>query len=634
MGPPTDPPTLRILAINDVYELAAFPHLATFVRAEKARAGTPGGPDAVICTVAGDFLSPSQLSSLDFGQGMVRVLNACGVDYACLGNHESDVPHAGIVKRIDESEFVWINTNLPNFLDEDADPAVKAKMTDLAVVQVGDRRVGLIGLCGMTSAMLTNPGFRHECVKAYRRPIEVLRELHARHVATGELALLVPITHQPLPEDRALLQSGLAPLILAGHEHEVIIEQVPAEGLGTADVSFVVGETSVAAQAKRSERLMVKGGMDANNIVVVDVTWDSSGKPTVTHSLLTTTAFPADPAVTSLAADLNLRTAALAHIPLTLFVPPPYLPLSSKGSRVGPTTVARMLCSIGRDGSAADLCMINGAAIRIERDFDARPPPGWGDDELGRCCIPFTYSDLLALLPFAMLLVTVPLPGNVVLDAIRYSRKSILTKGYSNGYLHTDDGVVFRSREATPEAEIESIAGSPFDPNKVYRTAVLDVLMDGLAHIEPLTDWVAADPAHAAALDAVRDDGRRVKLTCVGFFATLWWRLLPDFESLDADRDGFVTMEELRSALESVIEGVQSSDGKMDDEERIALDKVVQALLGRVDANKDGLVDKEEYLEVTRQESGGTMKLFEGVGKKAIARGLEVAHVPAKAQSR
>jgi hypothetical protein len=61
---------LRIVSINDVYELTNLPKLQSFL-AQLNRV-----PNAVI--LAGDFLSPSPLSSLDGGKGMVATLRAAG----------------------------------------------------------------------------------------------------------------------------------------------------------------------------------------------------------------------------------------------------------------------------------------------------------------------------------------------------------------------------------------------------------------------------------------------------------------------------------------------------------------------------------------------------------------------------
>ena len=72
---------LRIIQINDVYELDNFPHFKTLVNEHV------DGPDKTLIVLSGDFLSPSLLSSLDKGRGMVDTMMACGVTHVCFGNH-------------------------------------------------------------------------------------------------------------------------------------------------------------------------------------------------------------------------------------------------------------------------------------------------------------------------------------------------------------------------------------------------------------------------------------------------------------------------------------------------------------------------------------------------------------------
>ncbi|MBK7156858.1 MAG: hypothetical protein IPH72_34700 [Sandaracinaceae bacterium] len=88
----TDEPTtrvrrLRVVAVNDVYVLDELPRLASLVQAARTR----DPADCLLVTVAGDFLAPSLLSSLDEGRGMVDCLNALGVTHVTLGNHEDDL---------------------------------------------------------------------------------------------------------------------------------------------------------------------------------------------------------------------------------------------------------------------------------------------------------------------------------------------------------------------------------------------------------------------------------------------------------------------------------------------------------------------------------------------------------------
>ena len=61
---------LRLVAINDVYELKNLPKLQTFL--------TKLTPVPCAVLLVGDFLSPSVLSSFDGGKGMVATLRAAG----------------------------------------------------------------------------------------------------------------------------------------------------------------------------------------------------------------------------------------------------------------------------------------------------------------------------------------------------------------------------------------------------------------------------------------------------------------------------------------------------------------------------------------------------------------------------
>ena len=141
--------TLTLVAVNDVYDLEHLPKLRTLVDEVKAQR-----EGKVITTLAGDFLSPSVLSSLDRGRGMVQVLNAVGVDYACLGNHEADVGLKALRKRLGEFDATLINSNVPGAVD--GAPAT-------AVVELpGGKRVGLLGL------LTSEPGVFRKDVRTRR----------------------------------------------------------------------------------------------------------------------------------------------------------------------------------------------------------------------------------------------------------------------------------------------------------------------------------------------------------------------------------------------------------------------------------------------------------------------------------
>ena len=53
---------------------------------------TDAGRRPYLCTMNGDFLSPSLLSSFDMGAAAVAVMNEVGFTHYCFGNHEFDIP--------------------------------------------------------------------------------------------------------------------------------------------------------------------------------------------------------------------------------------------------------------------------------------------------------------------------------------------------------------------------------------------------------------------------------------------------------------------------------------------------------------------------------------------------------------
>eukprot|EP00961_Rhodomonas_salina_P130487 1756735-Rhodomonas_salina.1 len=90
---------LRILFVNDVYELDNWPRFITAVNnltVEK---------ENTIVLLPGDFVAPSLLSSLDHARGMIDCMNQVKIQYVCFGNHETDIPHSELIARIKESNF-------------------------------------------------------------------------------------------------------------------------------------------------------------------------------------------------------------------------------------------------------------------------------------------------------------------------------------------------------------------------------------------------------------------------------------------------------------------------------------------------------------------------------------------------
>jgi len=95
-----------------------------------------------VFVLGGDFLSPSVESTFLHGAQMVAALNAIGLDYATLGNHEFDFGPAVLVERMNESKFRWLSANV---VDRRSGRPFGGASTE-ELLTLGGLRVGFFGL--------------------------------------------------------------------------------------------------------------------------------------------------------------------------------------------------------------------------------------------------------------------------------------------------------------------------------------------------------------------------------------------------------------------------------------------------------------------------------------------------------
>ncbi|HEY1954282.1 MAG TPA: 5'-nucleotidase C-terminal domain-containing protein [Polyangiaceae bacterium] len=369
-------PTLRIVSVNDVYSLEHLPRLKTLV--VHCRNAIPA--DATLVVLAGDFVAPSLLSSLDCGRAMVDCLNDVGVTHVVFGNHEDDIPTAELHRRIEELGGAWLSTNL----DFDA----HTKRHD--VIAVGALRVGLVGVVMTDRALYRDVPFGGAAMQPAND--SALRE--AAELVKSGCAAVVAVTHQPMDDDRELARTGKFPAIIGGHEHVPLLERV--------------GETWI-----------VKAGTEAIAAAITEIVFtDASAPPTVTTRLEPVADYPEDP---------ELRARVDAHMRKVeeirgacLVVLAPGETLSSVGTRHQQTSLGTLLCSRIRDALGAEACLFNGGGIRGSADYKDR----------------FTYADLETEIPFANEIVVVRMPGRTIRDAVAASRAR-----ESGAYLQIDDAL-------------------------------------------------------------------------------------------------------------------------------------------------------------------------------------------------
>ena len=421
---------LRVVAVNDVYVLDELPRLASLVRA--ARTDQPA--ERLLITVAGDFLAPSLLSSLDEGRGMVDCLNALGVTHVTLGNHEDDLEIADLLARLEELYATVLLTNAPDF---------RGRHVASDVLDVGGQLLGLVGVVNGDPGLYRRPPFGGATLGVPNDAVVAM----ARQLRERGCVAVIALTHQWLADDRALADLGAVDLVLGGHEHEGYLEtdrRVP----------------------------LAKAPLNATSAIIADLTLttDAAGvtRARASARLEPVAGYPEDPAMRA-RVDRHLERVRELEA-RTLLILAEGVVLTSAGSRLRQTSVGTLVASRLRDALGAEVGLFNGGGLRGDTDRRER----------------LTYADFCEELPFDNEAVVVSLPGAVVRDAIRFARTSRRGTG---GFLQVDDGT-----QVDDAHELHVLAHAPLDPARMYRVAIVRDLLVGGDKLVPLMDFALAHP--------------------------------------------------------------------------------------------------------------------------------------------
>ena len=237
--------TALLLAINDVYRIEGVENgtAGGLARVRALRAELEREHPDLLLLHAGDFLFPSFASRLFEGEQMVTVLNALDGDPAAFdermlvtfGNHEFDkgkTKNAAMLdRRIEESQFRWLDGNITFAAGQDGQPLIAAQNLERdRIVESGGIRLGIFGI--------TIPTLGVEYVKDFEGPEAAVRELTADLRARGA-EVVVAVTHLNAADDRKLLADLPVPagpdLIIGGHDHEHMAFQVGGRWVLKAD---------------------------------------------------------------------------------------------------------------------------------------------------------------------------------------------------------------------------------------------------------------------------------------------------------------------------------------------------------------------------------------------------------------
>jgi 5'-nucleotidase / UDP-sugar diphosphatase len=427
------PASFTILHFNDVYEIDAveggkeggLARVATLIDRLKRR-----GP--VLTTLGGDYLSPSAIGTAVVngaplaGRQMVDVLNAIGLQWATLGNHEFDVSEAAFHARMSEATF---HTVVSNVTDTSGQPFAQTVRSAVVPIRANGRtlRVGLIGLVIDENA---KPWVR------YQDPVESARTQVA--LLRGRTDAIVALTHLSLVSDKRLVEAvPEIDLVLGGHEHE-----------------------NWLAQRGRSFTPIVKADANARSVAVVTLTFDRPGARPIVSSRLQVIDERIPPKVPVDALVHRWVSSAFDAFRASGFVPERTVatvprPLDGREGTIrnGPGELTDLvLGGVVREAAPVDVGVFNAGSVRIDDVL----PPGV-----------LTEYDIIRILPFGGAVVKASLDGSLlaqVLDA------GVANRG-AGGFLHVSG--------ATSTSSGWLVGGRPLDPAARYTVAMPDFLLTG-----------------------------------------------------------------------------------------------------------------------------------------------------------
>ncbi|GEO80794.1 multifunctional 2',3'-cyclic-nucleotide 2'-phosphodiesterase/5'-nucleotidase/3'-nucleotidase [Pararhodospirillum oryzae] len=433
------PVTVRLLHVNDVYEVApdrqglgGLAELKTLVGTERARSGA----DQVLVTFGGDLLSPSLLSSLDQGAHMLVALNEVGVDVAVPGNHEFDFGAGVAARLLGGSPFPWLLANA-----QDPTGAPFAGLAPTMLKTVGPYRVGFLGVLTPDTETLSSPG-----AGITFQPVEERARAAVQALKAQGADVIIALTHQDMADDRKLADAlPEVDVILGGHDHEIL----------------VWGDDG---------RLIVKAGSDARTLAAVDLrVSEHEGKEGPVLDLVPALRLipnqgqTPDPALAQRIQGWEKALDDSLGQPLGVSVKP----LDSRRAvvRGEESTVGDLIADALRTGTRADVALTNGGGIRGDKLYEAGTT--------------LTLRDVVTELPFGNVAVVLTLSGADLRAALEHG-----FSGVENGagrFPQVSGMSVTWTPDRPPGQRVLAVTvnGQPLQDGRAYLVATNDFIANG-----------------------------------------------------------------------------------------------------------------------------------------------------------
>tara|TARA_R110001632_G_scaffold1883_3_gene8431 strand:+ start:12894 stop:14399 length:1506 start_codon:yes stop_codon:yes gene_type:complete len=436
--------SFTLLQVNDVYEIAAIQggEYGGMARVETVHQELLAKNKNTILVMAGDFLNPSLLGTMSYegdrvrGKQMIEVMNAMNFDVAAFGNHEFDLSKNDLQKRMNESVFPWISTNVFHKVSDSVSSfnqelnGINTPIKGSFIKEISDEdgttiKIGFISVC-----IPSNP-------KSYVQYTDMFEAIQKEYKAIqNNVDIVVGLTHVKIEHDREIAKLlPNIPLIMGGHEHTNKNEKVGNVQINKADANAKSAYIHTLNYDKKTKKTILSSELkvidasikDDSKVKLVVDKWQEVLKNFITqivdnpYDVIYNTKTPLDGRDT---------------------------PIRSIQTNLGELIANSMSFSFN---NKVDCAIVNGGSIRI-------------DDELvGN----INSVDIFRVLPYGGAVLKVKMKGSLLKKVIKY------------GEAAAGSGAYLQRSNISYENGIILVNMKKIIPTKTYTVAVSDYLMKG-----------------------------------------------------------------------------------------------------------------------------------------------------------
>ena len=271
--------SFTILQLNDVYEISSIQggKYGGMARVETVHQELVAKNKNTLLVMAGDFLNPSLLGTMKHegvrvrGKQMIEVMNAMSFDLVAFGNHEFDIPKKDLQKRMDESNFPWISSNVFN---KTAD-SIKQFYQELSGVKRLIKGSFIKEIFDEDGTKI-KVGFISVCIPSNPKDYVLYKDMFSAIVKEYEsiknkVDIVIGLTHVKIEHDREIAKLlPNIPLIMGGHEHTNKNEMIGNVRITKADANAKTAYIHSINYDKKNKNIIISSQLKSIDTSITD----------------------------------------------------------------------------------------------------------------------------------------------------------------------------------------------------------------------------------------------------------------------------------------------------------------------------------------------------------------------------